>query len=215
MEKIKVMLVDDQAILLDGLKAILETDSSIKVIQTAKNGKEAIVAIKEEQPDVVLMDIRMPDMDGVECAKLIKDNWQHISILMLTTFSDEAYILEALRCGACGYLLKDINGEKLIQAVKDAYKGDTILPASIAAQIASRITFQLPSKEEHLKNVLGLSEREAEVAVMISEGFNNKQIAAAIHISEGTVKNYTSSVYGKMQAEDRTAAAIQIRKILE
>jgi DNA-binding NarL/FixJ family response regulator len=215
MKPIKVLLVDDQIILLDGLRAILETDDEIEVVGIAASGMEAIAAIKKDLPDVVLMDIRMPEMNGVDCTRQIKETWPNIAVLMLTTFNDEEYILDALKYGACGYLLKDIRGEKLVQAVKDAYKGDTILPSKIAARIAGRIKDSQESKEDKLKNTLNLTDREAELAVMLSQGFTNKQLAAALFISEGTAKNYISSIYRKLGVEDRTLVAIKIREILE
>ncbi|MBC8061656.1 MAG: response regulator transcription factor [Clostridiaceae bacterium] len=215
MQVIKVLLVDDQIILLDGLRAILETDERIKVIGGLTNGEEALAAIKSDIPDVVLMDIRMPGMDGVLCTKKIKETWPQIAVLMLTTFNDEEYIVDALKYGACGYLLKDIKGEKLIQAVKDAQQGDTILPSKIAALIANHITVKPKSNEEKIKAELSLSDREAELAVMLSQGFTNKQIATALFISEGTVKNYISSIYRKLGVEDRTMVAIKISKIIK
>jgi DNA-binding NarL/FixJ family response regulator len=215
MDIIKVLLVDDQIILLDGLKAILETDNSIKVIGTVTSGETAITAIKRMAPEVVLMDIRMQGMNGVECVKRIKEEWPNIAVLMLTTFDDEEYILDALRYGACGYLLKDISGEGLLKAVKDASNGDTILPSRIAAQIAGHITVKPRSNEEMVRSAFGLSEREAELAVMLAKGFTNKQIASALFITEGTVKNYISSIYRKLGVEDRTLVAIKIGKIVK
>lgn len=214
MKIIKVLLVDDQIILLDGIKAILETDTQINVVATAATGEDAIKAIEKCAPDVVLMDIRMPGMNGVECTRRIKERWLHIAVLMLTTFNDEEFILDALKYGACGYLLKDISGERLLQAVKDANNGDTILPSKIAAKIAGRITQTPDCKEEVLKKKLGLTDREADLAIMLSQGFTNRQIAAALFISEGTAKNYISSIYRKLEIEDRTMAAIKIREIL-
>lgn len=214
MDEIKVLLVDDQAILLDGLKAILETCSGIEVTGIACEGKEALAAIERGKPDVVLMDIRMPGMNGIECTKIIKGRWPEISVLMLTTFDDEEYIFEALKAGSCGYLLKDINREKLLQAVQDAYRGDTILPAKVAQRIVGKMS--APRKpEDALRDAPGLSEREAEVAVMLSQGFTNRQISASIHISEGTVKNYVSSIYEKLGVESRTAAALRIQEIIK
>lgn len=215
MLKIKVLLVDDQNILLDGIKSILETDNQIEVVGTADNGETAIAIIEKNLPDVVLMDIRMPKMNGVQCTKAIKERWPDISVLMLTTFDDEEYIFEALKYGACGYFLKDIRGEKLLQAIKDAYRGDTILPSKIAARIAGRVVEKSESKEERLKNSLGLSDREAEIALMLSQGFTNKQIASVLYIVEGTVKNYISTIYSKLGVEDRTLAAIRIGKTVE
>jgi DNA-binding NarL/FixJ family response regulator len=215
MSKIKVLLVDDQQILLDGLKSILETDGDICVVAAANNGTGAIDAVEKHGPHVVLMDIRMSEMNGVECTRIIKQRWPYVSVLVLTTFDDQEYIVDALRYGASGYLLKDINGVKLIQAVKDAYNGDTILPTSVAARIAEKLSEKSIEPGEKLKKALGLSEREAEIAVMISQGFTNRQISSALFISEGTVRNYTSSLYSKLGVEDRTAAAIKIGKFLE
>lgn len=214
MSRINVILVDDQQILLEGLKSILETDGEIHVVATANNGTGAIVAVEKHLPQVVLMDIRMPEMNGVECTKLIKQRWPDIAVLVLTTFDDGEYIVDALRFGASGYLLKDISGVKLIQAVKDAFNGDTILPSSVAARIAGKISEKTIDPSERLKKVLGLSEREAEIAVMLSQGFTNRQISTALFISEGTVRNYTSSIYSKLGVEDRTTAAIKIREII-
>lgn len=215
MDMIKVLLVDDQKILLDGLKAILETDAGIKVVGMVTEGKKAIEVAEEHKPNVVLMDIRMPQMNGVECTRIIKGKWPEMAVLMLTTFDDEEYIVDALKHGACGYLLKDISGQNLIQAVKNASEGDTILPSKVAARIAGRISEKTNDPSEKLKKELGLSDREVEIALMISQGFTNRQIASALFISEGTVKNYTSTVYSKIDVSDRTGAAIKIRQIID
>lgn len=215
MDTIKVLLVDDQAILLDGIKAILETDNQIKVIGVAMNGEEALKCIAREIPDVVLMDIRMKDMNGVECTRRIKKTWPQVTVVILTTFDDEEYIMDALRLGACGYLLKDINAGRLLQAVKDAYRGDTILPGKVAAQIVKRLSEPRMSKEDMVKKQLGFTDREAELAIMLAQGFTNKQIAAALYLSEGTTKNYISSIYRKLNVEDRTLAAVKLREIIE
>lgn len=212
---IKVLLVDDQNILLDGLKAILETDEEIRVVATVSEGQMAIEAEERLRPDVVLMDIRMPGMNGVECTRLLKKKRPQLAVLMLTTFDDEEYIVDALKAGACGYLLKDINGQSLIKSVKEAKDGGTILPSRIAARLAERITLKAEEPADKLKRLAGLSDREAEVAVMIAQGFTNRQIASALYITEGTVKNYTSTVYSKLELSDRTAAAIRIRELLD
>ncbi|MDP4091772.1 MAG: response regulator transcription factor [Bacillota bacterium] len=215
MKEIKILIVDDQKILQDGLKAILETNPEIKVISTASGGEEAILAIEKDTPDLVLMDIRMPRMNGVECTRIIKERWPSLAVLVLTTFDDEDYISDALKFGASGYLLKDISGEKLIQAVKDAYKGDTLLPSKIAAKIAGKMKESSVKLDYKLKTELNLSDREAEIAQMIAEGYTNRQIASSLYISEGTAKNYASSVYNKLGVSDRTAAVIRLRKMIE
>ena len=216
---IKVLIADDQKILQEGLKAILETDENISVIALASSGREAIEKIEKDMPDVVLMDIRMPEMGGVECTKIIKQRWKDMAVLVLTTFDDEEYISDALKYGASGYLLKDISGEKLIQSIKDAHNGDMLLPSRIAAKIADMLKEQpqktdTTSQDIHaiLKSQLRLSDREVEIAVMLSEGFTNRQIASALYISEGTAKNYASSIYSKLGVTDRTSAVIKIRQ---
>lgn len=215
MSVIKVFLVDDQQILLDGIRSILETDPEICVVGTAVNGKAALEGLERHLPQVVLMDIRMPEMNGVDCTRLIKERWPKVAVLVLTTFDDSEYIVDALKYGASGYLLKDISGEKLIRAVKEAAGGDTILPSRVAARIAGKLSESTVDPKDKLKRDIGLSEREGEIAVMISQGFTNRQIATALFISEGTVRNYTSSIYGKLGVEDRTTAAIKIKEIIE
>lgn len=214
MKMIKVILVDDQVILLDGLKAILETDEQIKVIATAGSGEEALKLITGQTPDVVLMDIRMQEMNGVECTKRIKQLWPQVAVLILTTFNDEEYILEAIKNGACGYLLKDINGERLLQAVKDASKGYTLLPSNVAEKIIHRLSEPVMTTEKKLKQAFGLTDREAELAMMLAQGFTNKQIASAMFLSEGTIKNYISMLYKKIEIEDRTLAAMKIKELM-
>lgn len=214
MKLINVLIVDDEKILQDGLKAILETDPSIRVISAAAEGKAAVEIIERNKPDVVLMDIRMPGMNGVECTRVIKEKWPELAVLVLTTFNDEEFISDALKYGASGYLLKDISGEKLIQTVKDAYNGEVVLPAKVAAKIVGKMKESQDSFENRLKTRLKLSGRETDIAVMLAEGFTNRQIASALYISEGTVKNYTSAVYAKLEVADRTAAVIKLRQFM-
>ena len=215
MNIINVLIVDDQKILQDGLKAILETDSNIKVISTASGGEAAIKLIEKNKPDVILMDIRMPEMNGVECTRIIKERWPDISVVVLTTFNDEEFIADALRYGASGYLLKDISGEKLIRAVKDAYNDEVVLPSKVAAKIAGKMKEAPDNIENKLKVKLKLSDREIDIAVMMAEGFTNRQIASSLYISEGTVKNYASAIYSKLEVVDRTTAVLKIRQMME
>lgn len=221
MSKIRVLIADDQTLMRDGLKTILDLEENIEVVALAKDGVEALSLFKQTMPQVVLMDIRMPNMNGVECTKLIKELSPDTIVLILTTFDDEEYIIEALTSGATGYILKDIEGDNLIKAVVDAYNGNFILPSKIAIKLATRLskgTSNEPAdktKENKLLSALNLSEKELELAKMLSEGFTNKQIASAMYISDGTVKNYVSNLYGKIGISDRTAAAIYFKKLLE
>ncbi len=208
---IKVLLVDDQQILAEGIKSVLETSKSIKVIGIALDGAQAVEKCAELKPDVVLMDIRMPNMNGVVATKRIKETDDKIKIIILTTFDDSDYILSAINNGASGYLLKDIGSTALIDAVKNAYAGDTILPAKIAKKITDAAAMVSSDKEYKLRRSFNLSEREVEIALMLFDGFTNRQIATALKLSDGTARNYISTIYLKLGVDGRSAAVEKIR----
>lgn len=212
---IKVMIADDQTILAEGIKSVLETSDQIEVIALVSDGAEAIRKIAENKPDVVLLDIRMPNMNGVVATKEIKTRWPEIKVIILTTFDDSDYILNAINYGASGYLLKDINAESLIGAVKNAMSGDLILPSKIAKKIASAAKMVSSDKEIKLKKKFNLSDREVEIALMVYDNFNNRQISSALKISEGTTRNYISSIYVKLNAESRTQAIAIMEKAFQ
>ena len=203
---IKVIIADDQKILAEGIKTVLETSSEIKVIALASDGEDCLKKIAEEKPDVVLLDIRMPNMNGVIASREIKKNYPEIKVVILTTFDDSDYILDAINYGASGYLLKDINASALIDAVVNAYKGELILPTNIAKKITAAAKMVTEGKEIRLKRAFQLSDRETEIAMMVAENFNNRQISTALEISEGTVRNYISGIYIKLGAANRTQA---------
>lgn len=213
-EKIKVLVVDDQSVLAEGIKSVLETEPTLEVVGLAADGMEALKRVGEYLPDVVLMDIRMPIMNGVVATQRIKTEYPDVKVIVLTTFDDSDYILNAINNGASGYLLKDIGATALIDAVKNAYVGDTILPAKIARQIANAAKSVSTDREYRLKRAFGLSDREVEIALMMYEGFTNRQIASALHISEGTARNYISTIYEKLQSESRADAMQTIKKEL-
>ena len=192
--KIKVMIVDDQAILSEGIRSVLASSDELDVIATAENGQEALARMEKEVPDVVLLDIRMPVMNGVVTTGEIKKRYPNVKVLILTTFDDSDYILSALNNGACGYLLKDISATALVDAVKNAYAGDTILPAKIARKITDAAKMVTSDREIRLRKEFGLSDRETEIAVMLFDGFNNRQIASALSLSDGTARNYILSL---------------------
>ena len=212
--KIKVMLADDQVILADGLKSVLSSCDEIEVVGVASDGVEAIRLAKELQPDVVLMDIRMPNMNGVIATQEIKRAHPQMKVLILTTFDDSDYILNAINYGASGYLLKDTSSAMLVDAIKNAYAGDTILPAKIARRIADAAKLVSNDREIKLKRKYGFSDREVEIALMIYEGFTNKQIASALKLSDGTSRNYISTIYEKLGAKSRGEAAEKMQKTL-
>lgn len=220
MRKIRVLIVDDQTLMRDGLKTILNLEENIEVAAVAKDGEEALGVLSNVAVDVVLMDIRMPQMDGVQCTREIKKKYPHISVLILTTFDDEEYITEALSNGASGYILKDIEGDALIKAVTDAYNGSFILPSNIAIKLARSITNQNTAAEvekgQALEDILSeLSERELEIAKMMAQGFTNKQIATSLYISLGTVKNYVSNIYSKIGTSERPAAVVYLKDVFK
>lgn len=210
---IKVMIADDQKILAEGIKSVLQTSDEIEVTDLAFDGEDALEKIKRNKPDVVLMDVRMPRMNGVVATREIKNLYPEIKVIILTTFDDSNYILDAINYGASGYLLKDINAKTLTDAVKNAVNGDTILPARIAKKITDAAKMVSSDKEIKLKKAYNLSDREVEIALMLYEGFNNRQIASALSISEGTCRNYISSIYLKLKTENRSTAKVLLDKL--
>ena len=213
-EKIKVLIVDDQIVLAEEIKSVLETDDALEVVGLAADGSEALIKVEKFLPDVVLMDIRMPTMNGVVATSQIKSAYPSVKVIILTTFDDSDYILNAINNGASGYLLKDTSAASLIDSIKNAHKGDTILPAKIARRIANAARAVSVDREYRLKKAFGLSDREIEIALMVYEGFTNRQIASVLHISEGTARNYISTIYEKLQSENRADALEKIKKEL-
>lgn len=174
-EKIRVLIADDQTILAEGIKSVLETDEAIEVAGIAADGADALEKCRVWRPDVVLMDIRMPNMNGVVATQRIKTEFPQTKVVVLTTFDDSDYILNAINHGASGYLLKDIGASALIDAVKNAYAGDTILPAKIARRIADAAKDVAADREIRLKRAFSLSERETEIALMMYDGFTDRK----------------------------------------
>ncbi len=214
MEKIKVLITDDQVALAEELKSVLQTDSCLEVVGIATDGFAALEQMQQNTPDVVLMDIRMPNMNGVVATQRIKTEYPQVKVVILTTFDDSDYILNAINNGASGYLLKDIGSAALIDSIKDAYQGDTILPAKIARKITDAARFVAADREIKLTRAFGLSDREVEVALMLYEGFTNRQISSALKLSEGTTRNYVSTIYEKMRCENRAEAVAAVKNVL-
>jgi DNA-binding NarL/FixJ family response regulator len=207
--KIKVMITDDQRLMREGLKTILDLEDDLTVVQLADNGRDALDKIAQARPDVVLMDIRMPVMDGVECTRIIKQQYPGVKVLILTTFDDDEFIIEALKGGAAGYILKDLPSEKLVDAIRDVYKGNSIMQPEIAAKVISHITSTVKapvsnSTPSELMQAEELTDREKDVLQLVGKGMSNKEIARKLYISEGTVKNYISSLYSKLELNDRS-----------
>jgi len=212
--KIKVMIVDDQKELAEELKSVVETDEKLTVVGMAYDGVEALQKMPEAHPDVVLLDIRMPNMNGVVATQRIKSDYPDVKVVILTTFDDSDYILNAINNGASGYLLKDVSSAALINAIKNAYDGDTILPAKIARRIAQAAQNIEADREIKLARAFSMSDREIEIALMMYEGFTNRQISAALKLSEGTTRNYVSAIYIKTNSENRAEAVQAIKEVL-
>ena len=212
--KILVLLADDQSILADRIKSVLSSCEDIEVVGIASDGFEAFDLLEKCLPDVILMDIRMPNMNGVIATQEVKRRHPEVKVLILTTFDDSDYILNAINNGASGYLLKDTSSAALIDAIKNAYAGDTILPAKIARRIADAARMVSSDREIKLKRCFGLSDREVEIALMIYEGFTNKQIASALKLTDGTARNYISAIYEKVGASSRSEAVEKMKEVI-
>ena len=206
--KIKVLLVDDHTVVLKGLAFFLSTQEDIELVGEASNGKEALVKVGETNPDVVLMDLYMPEMDCVEATAYIKKEYPNVKVIVLTSFSDQAHVLPALRAGASGYILKDVEPDQLVEAIRSAYKGNIQLHPDIANALLSQ-TLPVEEKEEEPSiQVDVLTARENEVLQLLAKGMSNKEIASVLVITEKTVKAHVSSILSKLHLSDRTQAAL-------
>ena len=217
---LRIIIADDQTLMRDGLQTILQLEDDMEVVATAENGAEACQMVQQYAPDLVLMDVRMPVMDGIEAVKRLRTESPQTRVLMLTTFDEDEYIIEALANGAVGFLLKDIASDKLLQAIRDAAAGEMMLPASIAAKLAARLSSASSSarlspakaRSPELGNVR-FTEREASIVALMIEGRTNREIAQLLFMSEGTVKNYISTIYDKIGTNDRTLAVIWLKEM--
>ncbi len=214
MDPIKVLICDDQELLVNGLSEILSRAEGLSVVATAYDGEEALAKLAEVPVDVVLMDIRMSNMNGVVATQHIKTQYPNVKVIILTTFDDREYILDAMNYGASGYLLKDVSAEILVDSIRNAYKGDTILPSRIAVKIAEAAKQVSDDRIVKLRHTFDLSEREAEVALMLYDGFTNRQIATALKLSDGSARNHISNIYKKIGAENRAGALNKLKNIL-
>lgn len=206
--KIKVLLVDDHTVVLKGLAFFLSTQEDLELVGEANNGKEALVKVGETNPDVILMDLYMPEMDGVEATAYIKKEYPNVKVIVLTSFSDQAHVLPALRAGASGYILKDVEPDQLVEAIRSAYKGNIQLHPDIANALLSQ-TLPVEEKEEESPiQVDVLTARENEVLQLLAKGMSNKEIASVLVITEKTVKAHVSSILSKLNLSDRTQAAL-------
>lgn len=203
------ILAEDQALVRQGLKLMIESDEDFRVVAEATNGKEAIQECEQYHPDVAILDIRMPEMTGLESARILRERWPEMVILMLTTFNDEEYALEALKNGANGYLLKDGDAEELIRSIRSALDGGLAIEDKVAAKVLPSL---LESKKVKPQIDENITEREKEIISLIGQGQNNQEIADRLFLSVGTVKNQISTILSKLELRDRTQLAIYALK---
>ncbi len=199
----KIVIVDDDVLVAVSLKTIIEASGKVEVAATGNDGSEAIELFRKHRPDILLMDIRMKNMTGLEAAKIILSEYHNARILFLTTFSDDDYIRQALSLGVKGYILKQ-NYEKLIPALEAVYDGHNVF----GDEIVSRIPAVMNSSEKPNKTDFGLNDKEIEIISLISQGLSNKEISSKLFLSEGTVRNYISIILDKLDLRDRTQIAI-------
>ena len=217
MNDIRILVADDQRLVRDGIASLLALQDGIEVVGTAENGREALIAAGELSPDLVLMDIRMPVLDGIAAAARLKDEMPHVKVVMLTTFDDEEYIVKSLKAGAVGYLMKDIPTDELADAVRVAMGGSGVMAPGILGTMAELLDASggngksAPSPE-HLALWDGLSSKEQDILKCLARGDTNREIAEEVFLSEGTVKNYISGILAALDLRDRTQAALLAQK---
>ncbi len=207
MKPIRILLAEDQTLMRQGLKTLLELEPGMRVIDEADDGKDAVAKCLQQRPDIVLMDVQMPVMNGVEATTAICAAWPQAKIIILTTFDRDDYVFQGIRAGAMGYLLKDLPAQKLFETIRRVHAGEVFIQPEIASRTL-RASLH-PSGNDLLEP---LSEREREVLVMLAQGVPNKEIADRLHIAEGTVKNHVSNILGKLQVQNRTQAADLARR---
>jgi DNA-binding NarL/FixJ family response regulator len=216
---IRILLVDDQTLMRQGIQMLLDLEPDIEVVGVAGNGREALAAVERLQPDVVLMDVRMPEMDGVAATRELTRQFPQVGVIILTTFDDDEYVFEGLKAGARGYLLKDISSDEMAEAVRTVAAGQALIQPSIARKVVaefSRLAAGATSgataapqpPADHV-----LTERELEVLRAVAAGLSNREIADRLVITEGTVKYHVSNIIGKLEVRDRTQAILKAQQM--
>jgi DNA-binding NarL/FixJ family response regulator len=221
---IRILLVDDQKLIRQGMHTLLTMEGDLEVVGEASNGVDAIAAVEQFRPDVVLMDVRMPQLDGVAATRAITERFPNVAIIILTTFDDDEYVFEGLKAGARGYLLKDVGSEEIAAAIRVVAAGGALMQPSIARKVmaefgrmaGSRASPTLPaSPPSPAQSTLPepLTERELDVLRALASGLSNREIAEQLVITEGTVKNHVSNLLAKLNARDRTQAILRAQAL--
>ena len=205
MAAIKILIVDDHEVVRDGLSVMMEREADFSVVGEAKNGLEAVEKAKSLSPDVVLIDLRMPEMDGVEAMRQIRADQDDVKFLVLTTYDSDEYIFDAIEAGAKGYLLKDASREELFRAVRTVNRGESLIEPAVVSRVLNRLT-ELSHRAAQGPDHLALSERELEVLQLMAKGSANKQIAGDLSITESTVKTHVANIFQKLEVSHRTEA---------
>jgi DNA-binding NarL/FixJ family response regulator len=202
----KILLCDDQAVIRDGLEMLLNLEKDFQVVGAAQDGAEAVELAGKKKPDLILMDLKMPIMNGIEATREIRAKLPDIKILVLTTYDDDEWLFDAIRAGAAGYLLKDTPRQKIVEAIRGTLDGKSFVDPAVAGKLLN----QLASKQTQPTSVLAdkLTERELDVLRLIAKGISNGEIARQLHLSEGTVRNHVSAILEKLGVSDRTQAAV-------
>ncbi|MBI4673350.1 MAG: response regulator transcription factor [Chloroflexi bacterium] len=214
MEKIRVAIVDDQQLMRQGLQTLLEMEPDMQVVGQAGDGQAALELAQKLKPHVVLMDVRMPRLNGVEATRQIRARFPQIQVIILTTFDDDEYVFEGLRAGAMGYLLKDVSAENLADAIRRVARGEALIQPSIARKVVSEFARLGQSKPAPQHRLLeALSEREMEILRLVAHGLSNREIADKLFITEGTTKNHISNILSKLGVRDRTQAVIRAQEL--
>ena len=215
MAEIRVLLADDQRLMREGLRVLLHLTPDIRVVGEAGDGVEAVERARQIRPDVVLMDVRMPVLDGVAATRRLHDACPEVKVIILTTFDDDEYVFEGLRAGAIGYLLKDVPSEQLAEAIRAAARGEAFIQPSVARKVVAE--FARLAEREHRRReqplVEPLSARELEVLALVAEGLSNREIGERLFITPGTVKNHVSNVLAKLGVRGRTQAVLQAQEL--
>ena len=210
---IRVLIADDQALFREGLRTLLGAHADLEVVAEAANGEEAVLMAGSYRPDVVLMDLRMPVLDGVAATRRLAAARAACRVIALTTFDDDETVFDALRAGAVGYLLKDVGSERLVEAIRATARGQSFLQPAIASKVLAEFNRLSRAAPEPAELPEALSEREREVLRLLARGASNKEIAGQLDIAEGTVKNHVTSILGKLGVDDRTRAALRARDL--